>query len=314
MEKRLIIIDANSLLYRAFHALPPLTNSKGQPTGAVYGFLLTLFRAIKDLKANCIVACFDTPVPTFRHEEFKEYKAHRPETPKDIVSQISLMKEVLQAFGIPIFEKDGFEADDLIATISEIAKKDAGAPMPAEGGPGSRSQSDLGIFILSGDLDNLQLVDEKTRVYTLGKGIKDSIIYDEKKVLERFGVKPSKMNDFKALTGDVSDNVPGVPGIGKKTAAELIQKFGSIKNIYSELATDTAVLKPKIKESLKNNKENAFLSLRLVETKKDIPLDFNLENCNFSNFDRQKVENLFYELGFNSLIERLSTLGAGYEL
>jgi len=290
MGKRLIIIDAHSLLYRAFHALPPLTNGKGQPTGAVYGFLLTLFRAIKDLKADHIVACFDTKKPTFRHEEFKEYKAHRPPMPEGIASQIPIMKEVLESFSIPEFSKDGFEADDLIATISQLAKKEAE------------------VFILSGDLDNLQLVDDKVKVYTLGKGIKDSVIYDREKVVERFLVEPSKMNDLKALTGDASDNVPGVPGIGKKTAAELIQKFDSIKNLYDELATDTAVLKPRVKEALKQNKESAFLSLKLVETKKDIDLYFNLENCKFGGFDRQKVKNIFMELGFNSLIDRLSEI------
>jgi len=291
-EKRLIIIDSNALLHRAFHALPPLTNKNGQPTGAVYGFLLTLFKAIKDLKANYIVACFDTPKPTFRHEQFKEYKAHRVKTPDGIVSQIPVTKEVLESFSIPIFEKPGFEADDVIATI---AKKVSGG-------------NEIEVFILSGDLDNLQLVDEKIKVYTLGKGIKDSVIYDEQKVMERFGVKPEQMNDFKALTGDASDNIPGVSGIGKTTAADLIQRFGNLKNLYDELATDTAVLKPKIKEALKNNKENAFLSLELVQTKKDVELDFNLELCRFGNFDQQKVKNIFYELGFTSLVERLPTI------
>ena len=283
MEKRLIIIDAFSLLYRAFHALPPLTNQKGQPTGAVYGFLLTLFKAIKDVKADCIVACFDTKKPTFRHEQFEQYKEHRPQMPEGIAAQIPIMKAVLQAFEIPAFEKDGFEADDLIATIA----KKSGAKE---------------VFILSGDLDNLQLVDEKIKVYTLGKGIKDSVIYDEAKVLERFGVKPAQMNDFKALTGDASDNVPGVPGIGKTTAADLIQRFGSIENLYSELATDTAVLKPKVKEALKNNKEKAFLSLQLVETKKDVPIDFNIEACKFGNFSQENVKSVFQELGFQSLM------------
>src|SRR3989344_3337377 len=315
-NKRLIIIDSNALLHRAFHALPPLTNKKGQPTGAVYGFLLTLFKAIKDLKANYnwqggsggkpqfssatertnytlyIVACFDTPKPTFRHDQFKEYKAHRVKTPDGIVSQIPVTKEVLESFSIPIFEKPGFEADDVIATI---AKKVSGG-------------NEIEVFILSGDLDNLQLVDEKIKVYTLGKGIKDSVIYDEQKVMERFGVKPEQMNDFKALTGDASDNIPGVSGIGKTTAADLIQRFGNLKNLYDELATDTAVLKPKIKEALKNNKENAFLSLELVQTKKDVELDFNLELCRFGNFDQQKVKNIFYELGFTSLVERLPTI------
>jgi len=289
-EKRLIIIDANSILHRAFHALPPLTNKKGQPTGAVYGFLLTLFKAIKDLRAGYIVACFDTPFPTFRHQRFQEYKIHRPATPEGIVSQIPIIKRVLQAFKIPIFEKDGFEADDLIATIAK------------------KAFPDVEVYILSGDLDNLQLVDRGIKVYTLGKGIKDSVLYDEAKVVERFGVKPSQMNDFKAMAGDSSDNIPGVPGIGRVTAADLIQRFGSLEGLYAEIATDTAVLKPKIKEGLKKNKEIAFLSKELVQTKKDVNIDFNLESCRLGKVDQKKVKDVFYELEFYSLIERLPTI------
>lgn len=290
-NKRLIIIDSSALLYRAFHALPPLTNKKGQPTGAAYGFLLTLFRAMKDIKANYVAACFDTAKPTFRHKEFSEYKAHRPPTPEGIILQMTTIKEVLKAFNIPIFEKEGFEADDLIATIAEKAKKE-----------------NINVYIVSGDLDGLQLVGEKVKLYTLGRGVQESVIYDEKKVIERFGVKPEQMNDFKALTGDASDNVPGVPGIGKTTAAELIQKYGSVEGIYSELATDTAVLKPKVKDSLKVNKESALLSLRLVKTDKNVELDFILENCKFSNFDEQKVKNIFNELGFQSLIKKIQEI------
>src|SRR3990167_5537239 len=290
MEKKLVVIDSSSLLYRAFHALPPLNNKNGQPTGAVYGFLLTLFKAIKDLEANYIVACFDTRKPTFRHEQFEEYKIHRPATPEGLTPQFSLIKEVLNAFNIPLFEKEGYEADDLVATIAKKAEKDAN------------------VYILSGDLDNLQLISDKIKLYTLGKGIKDYILYDDQKVVERFGVTPNQMNDFKALTGDPSDNIPGVPGIGKKTAAELIQKYGSIKNIYEELATDTAVLKPRIKEALKTNKESAFLSRHLVETKKDVDIDFNLESCSFGKFNFNEVEKKLIGMEFNSLIDRLPSL------
>ncbi|MEK7562440.1 MAG: 5'-3' exonuclease H3TH domain-containing protein [Patescibacteria group bacterium] len=295
MEKRLIIIDSNALLHRAFHALPPLTNKKGQPTGAVYGYLLTLFKAIKDLKADYmlyVVATFDTKAKTFRHEDYKEYKAHRVATPDGIVTQIPMAKEILEAFKIPVFAKDGFEADDLIATIAITAAK----------------KDNLEVYILSGDLDNLQLVSDKIKVYTLGKGIKDTIIYDRGKVIERFGVTPEQMNDFKALTGDPSDNIPGVPGIGKKTAAEIIQKYGSIKNLYDELSTDTAVLKPKVKEALKANKESAFLSQHLVETKKDVDIEFILEDCSFGKFNLNEAEKKLIDLEFNSLIERCQAL------
>ena len=286
----MIIIDSNALLHRAFHALPPLMTKSGQETGAVYGFLLTLFKAIKDLNPTHIVACFDTKAKTFRHEQFDAYKAQRPVTPSGIVLQIPIAKEVLQTFSIPVFAKDGFEADDLIATICSLSEAE------------DKSSE---IYVLTGDLDNLQLVNEKIKVYTIGKGIKDTVIYDINKVRERFGVMPGQMVDFKALTGDPSDNIPGVEGIGKKTAAEIIQKYGTINNLYQELSTDTAVLKPKVKEALKKNKESAMLSLKLVKMKNDVEIDFNLQNCEFKKYDANKAENKLRELEFNSLIGRL---------
>jgi DNA polymerase-1 len=293
MEKRLIIVDSNALLHRSFHALPPLMTKSGQETGATYGYLLTLFKAIKDLNANYVVAVFDTKAKTFRHEKFEQYKAQRPLTPSGIITQIPITKEVLEAFKIPVFAKEGVEADDLIATICTLVEK----------------EKDLEVYIVSGDLDNLQLVNDKVKVYTLGKGIKDTIIYDRMKVEERFGVTPLQMNDFKALTGDASDNIPGVAGIGKKTAAEIIQKYGNIKNLYEELSTDTAVLKPKVKEALKVNKESAFLSRELVEMKKDVDMDFKLESCKFGGFDKKQVEEKMYQLEFNSLINKIPSHG-----
>ncbi len=289
-EKRLIIIDGLSLLYRAFHALPPLNNSNGQLTNAVYGFLLILFKAIKDVEANYVVACFDTKKPTFRHEQFEEYKAHRAPMPDGIASQIPMVKEVLRVLSIPMFEKEGFEADDLVATIAV------------------KNQDKVKVFILSGDLDNLQLVNDNIKLYTMGKGIKESMVYDSARVVERFGVRPDQMNEFKALTGDTSDNIPGVPGIGKTTAADLIGRFKSIKNLYDELATDTAVLKPKIKEALKANKEKALLSLKLVNTDKNVELDFNLDDCAFGRFDQAKVQQVFTALNFTTLMDRLNAL------
>lgn len=291
-KNRLIIIDSNALLHRAFHALPQLKTKLGQETGAVYGFLLTLFKAIKDLNPSHIVATFDTKAKTFRHEKFKDYKAQRPQTPDGIVSQIPITKEVLDAFKIPVFAKEGFEADDLIATICKLVE----------------NEKNLEVYIVSGDLDNLQLVNEQIKVYTLGKGIKDTVIYDKIKVKERFGVEPGQMNELKALIGDASDNIPGVKGVGKKTAAEIIERYHTIKNLYDELATDTAVLKPKIKEALRANKESAFLSKELVETKKDVDINFNFEDCKFGTFDRKEAEEELRKLEFNSLIGRLPFL------
>ena len=292
-KKRLVIIDSNSLLHRAFHALPPLTTKSGEPTGAIYGFLLILFKALNDLKANYVVACFDTKAPTFRHEKFEDYKAQRPKTPNEILLQFPKIKEILEKLKIPVFAKEGFEADDLIATIATMAK----------------NQSDnLEIYILSGDLDNLQLVDKITKVYTLGKGIKDTVLYDEGKVVSRFGVEPPSMIDFKALSGDPADNIPGVPGIGKKTATELIQKFGSVKNLYIEISQGMANIKPRIKDILIDNKKAALLSLELVEMKKDVDINFLLENCEFGKFDLKEVQEKLMAFDFNTLVNRLPLL------
>lgn len=290
MTKRLIIIDSNALLHRSFHALPPLKTRSGQETGAVYGYLLTLFKAINDLKADYIVACFDTKMPTFRHEMYKDYKAQRLATPSEIILQIPVAKEVLRALNIPVFAKEGVEADDLIATICKLVGADAE------------------IFIVSGDLDNLQLVNDNVKVYTLGKGIKDTVIYDIDRVKERFGVSPEQMVDFKALTGDQSDNIPGVEGIGKKTAAEIIQRYGSVKNLYEELSTDTAVLKPKVKETLNKNKDSALMSRELAQMKGDVDINFKIDDCKFGSFDKIAVEDIFKKLEFNSLINRLQSI------
>jgi len=220
---------------------------------------------------------------------FEDYKAQRPETPKSIISQIPVTKDVLTVLGIPFFSQEGVEADDLIATICAKSTNED-------------------IYIVSGDLDNTQLVNENTKVYTLGKGIKDTVIYDILKVRERFGVEPGQIPDYKALTGDQSDNIPGVEGVGKKTAAEIIQKYGNIKNLYQELATDTAVLKPKVKEALKQNKESALISLELARMKNNVDMEFNLGACKLGLFEKSKAIELFQKLEFNSLINKISLL------
>src|SRR3989344_834665 len=198
-QEKLVLIDGNALVHRAFHALPPLSQ-KGDPTNAVYGFASILLKVIRDLKPDYMIATFDLPAPTFRHSEFADYKAHRPKTPDELVSQFPKVKEVVGAFDIPIYEMAGFEADDIIGTITARI---------------TNHESRIKTIIITGDLDTLQLVDENTEVYTLKKGITETMIYDEKAVLERFdGLKPAQLNDFKGLKGDPSDNIPGVPGIG----------------------------------------------------------------------------------------------------
>ncbi len=289
-KKRLIIIDSNSLVYRAYYALPPLTTQRGELINGVYGFLLVFFKAIREFQPEFIVACFDFPAPTFRHKEFKEYKAKRPPIPEDLASQIPKLKEILSAFNVPVLEKEGFEADDLIGTITKKIPK-------------------LEKIILSGDLDLLQLVDSQTRVCSLKKGMKETILYDESRVREKYqGLNPSQLTDFKALRGDPSDNIPGAAGIGVKTAIRLLSEFTSLENLYKEIeenSENAQKIKPKLREVLLKNKEQAFLSKRLVQIARDLPLNFEIKKHPWGKYDREKAIGILKELEFESLISRL---------
>jgi DNA polymerase-1 len=299
MKKKFLLIDSNSVIHRAFHALPPLTTKKGEPSGAIYGFLLVFFKTIRDFQPDFAVACFDFPAPTFRHEKFKEYKATRPPTPKELSSQIPKVKKVLKLFKIPVLEKKGFEADDILGTISNLA---------------SQKISEIETVILSGDLDNLQLIDDKTRVFALRRGVKNAILYDKTQVKDRFNILPEQIIDFKALRGDPSDNIPGVPGIGEKTATQLLNKFKNLENLYKELEKESPKSKevnPKLRRLLLENKEKAFLSKSLAIIKQDVPLTFNFKNAQWGNYKKEEVLKFFKELGFNSLIKRLDELDQG---
>jgi len=293
--KRLIIIDSNSIIHRAYHALPRLTTKKGELVNAVYGFLLVFFKAIREFQPDYIAACFDFPGPTFRHKKFKEYKAKRPPTPKDLVSQIPKVKEILDAFSVLIFEKEGFEADDIIASLKI-----------------KNQRAKIKNIIISGDLDLLQLVDKQTGVYILRKGVKDTVLYDENLVKEKFqGLTPEQILDFKALRGDPSDNIPGVTGVGEKTAIKLIKQFGNLENLYKAInqrPLREAVLisvNQHLRALLEEYKEQAFLSKELAEIEKNAPIDFNLEKCRWGEYDKEKIVQLLKNLEFYSLIERL---------
>ena len=292
MAERLLVLDANSILHRVYHALPPLTTKKGELVNAIYGFLLVLFRVIKEFKPDYVCACFDFPAKTFRHQKFKEYKAQRPPCPKDLANQIPKLKEILEAFKIPIFEKEGYEADDLIGTIV------------------SKTQG-LEKIIVSGDLDNLQLVSKETRVFVLS-GMKKSILYDEKEVEKKYqGLKPEQIPDLKALIGDPSDNIPGIFGIGKKTALAILLEFKSLENLYKEIAENSErakKLKPEIKKALLKYKEQALLSRSLAEIKKDISLEFDLKLCKWGEYQKEKIIKILEKFEFYSLIERLPEL------
>jgi len=291
-KKKLIIIDSNSIIHRAYHALPPLTTKKEELVNAVYGFLLVFFKAIREFQPDFIAATFDFPAPTFRHKKYKEYKAKRPPAPEELYQQIPKVKEVLKAFNVPIFEKEGFEADDIIGTIAHLAPKRQIIP-------------EVETIILSGDLDVLQLINPKTKIYSLRKGVKDIILYDEDLVKEKYGgLMPEQLLDFKALKGDPSDNIPGVPGIGEKTAVELIKEFGSLENLYQNLEK----LKPKLKESLLLQKEQAFFSKELAEIKTNVPIDFNLKKCQWGKYNQKKIIGILKNYEFQTLIKRLPEL------
>jgi DNA polymerase-1 len=291
MEKRLIVIDSNALVHRGYHALPKLTTKNGELINAVYGFLLVFLKTIKEFNPDYIAACFDLPRPTFRHKRFADYKATRPKAPDDLYEQIPKVKEILSAFSVPIFEKEGFEADDLIGTIVKKITDES-----------------VEKIILSGDLDTLQTVDKNTKVYTLRKGVRDTILYDQQKVLERYQIPPVLLPDFKALKGDPSDNIPGVPGIGEKTAIELVKRFGSLENIYKEIeanSEEVKKLKPKLKALLENSKDQAFFSKMLSQIRYDVPIEFSLEGCQWKNYERAKAIEVLRKFEFYSLIDRL---------
>lgn len=284
-NKRLIVFDSNSVIHRAFHALPPLTTKKGEVVGAVYGFLLVFLKAIKEFKPDFVAACFDVKGPTFRHEKYAQYKAQRPKAPPELYLQIPMVKDVLKNFGMPVYEKQGFEGDDLIGTIAKNASK-----------------GEIETIIISGDSDNLQLIDDKTKVYTLRKGVKDTVLYDEALVKVKYqGLEPKQLIDYRALRGDPTDNIPGVKGVGEKTATDLLQRFGTLENIYRKLDE----LKPKTKELLVQSKEDAFASKDLATIIQDVPMDFNLQDCSWNNYDRKKATQTMEEFGFLSLIPRL---------
>src|SRR3990167_1782518 len=221
--KKLIILDSNAIVHRLFHALPNLRTAKGELVNAAYGFTSILLKVLREFDPEYMAASFDVAGKTFRDEEFEGYKAKRQKAPDELYAQIPLIKEILRAFNIPIYEKEGFEADDVIGTISEAVSN-------------GKDYRGVETIIVSGDLDTLQLVNKNTKVYTMRKGLKDTILYDEEAVAKRFnGLKPSQMTDFKGLRGDPSDNIPGVPGVGEKTAIQLLMDFKSLELIYKNL-------------------------------------------------------------------------------
>jgi len=293
-KKTLLIIDANSIIHRAWHALPPLSTPKGEDVHAVYGFFLVFFKVLKAFKPDYIAAAFDAPGPTKRQKTFSEYKAKRVKAPNELYAQIPLIKEALGELGIPVYEKQGFEADDYIGTVAPLAARRQIHP-PVE------------TIIVSGDQDAFQLIDEKTKVYTMRKGIQDTVLYDEKAVEKKFGgLKPTQIIDYKALRGDPSDNIPGVTGIGEKIAIELLNKFGSLENLYAllEAGEVEGKIKPRIAKLLADYKEQAFLSQQLATIEKNAPINFRLPDLVWQE-DIVKIQKVLERFGFHALAQRI---------
>ncbi len=295
-KKTLVLLDVHAIIHRAYHALPDFASSKGEPTGALYGLCLMLFSLVEKFRPDYIAACFDLPKPTYRHEAYKEYKAGRRKADEELVIQLKRAHEVFEAMSIPMYSKEGFEADDMLGTIVEKEKKN----------------KDLDIIIASGDMDTMQLIDgEKVKVFTLRKGIKDTVVYGEKDVLERFGFSPVQLTDYKGLRGDPSDNIIGIKGIGEKTATTLIQEFGTVEKMYEAIEADKRDVFKKIGitervyDLLAENKEEALFSKMLATIRRDAPIEFSLpETLWQDHIDMVKMKKMLSELEFRSLIPR----------
>lgn len=292
--KILLVLDMHGLIHRAYHALPDFRSRSGEPTGALYGLSNMLLRAIKTFQPDYIAAAFDMPGPTFRHVAYENYKATRKKADDDLVHQLRRAHDVVAAFGIEEFSHPGFEADDVVGTIVEQTKK----------------IKNLKTIIVSGDADTFQLIDDdRVVVYTMRKGLEDTVLYDEKAVVDRFGFEPKLLPDYKGLRGDTSDNIKGVPGIGEKTATELIKHFGSIENLYKEIGKKNLLTPPFLKERmlglLHEHKEDAFFSKELATIRRDAPVLFSLPKKTFA-LQVDSLVKLFQDLGFQSLLKRFS--------
>ena len=290
---RYMLIDGNALIHRGYHAIPVLNTKTGEQTNAVYGFTTILLKAIKDIKPTHIACTFDLAGPTFRHEQYKDYKATRVKADQELYDQIPRVKEVVTALNIPIFEKQGFEADDLLGTLAKYLYE--------------KHKETGEIIIVTGDLDTLQLVNHSIKVYTLRKGLTDVAIYDAKAVRERYGLAPEQMVDYKALRGDPSDNIPGVKGIGEKTASDLIRDFKSLAGLYKAVRSESTgnKIKPRILELLRKQERKARMSYELSTIDCKVPVHIEVPVYKLDQAHLQATVKLFQELEFRSLVNKL---------
>lgn len=283
--KRLVLIDGHAILHRAYHALPKtLTNRHGQLINAAYGFTRMLLKVIEDLEPEYLAVAFDRPEPTFRHEEYVGYQVQRPKMEAELKDQIEIVKEILAAFRIPIFEKVGLEADDLIGALALQGEKKKVKPI-----------------IVTGDRDLFQLVTGKTRIYAPVKGFSQAEIFDKKKVEKVMGIGSEQIVDYKALVGDASDNYPGVPGIGPKTATNLLKEFDSLEGIYRNLEK----IGESVRKKLEEGEESARLSQKLARIVTKVPIKLSLKDCRVHDYEEEAVLRVFKKLGFKSLMNKL---------
>lgn len=282
---KLVLIDGNAILHRAFHALPPLTTKTGEPINAVYGLVSMLLRVIQDLKPTHIVVCFDVKQPTFRHKALASYQAQRPRMADELSGQFEKARRFLDAAGIPVYSKPGFEADDVIGTLASLYKDD--------------------VVIVTGDRDILQLVDGRVKVFMPIAGLATAKLMGEAEVIEKMGVPPSQIDDYKAFVGDSSDNYGGVPGIGPKTAIALLEKYSSLDGAYKHLKD----LPPQTRERLEKGRKEAALSKKLATIVRNVPVKFDSESASKWDVDNPKVLDLFQQFGFKTLTERVKNVG-----
>lgn len=300
-QEKLLIIDGNAIIHRAFHAIPMLTASNGQPTNAVYGFASMILNLLLKVHPEYIVMTFDRKGKTFRDDLYTEYKATRVAGPQELYDQIPDIKKFVTAFNIPQFELDGFEADDIIATI---VKK-----MTNPSDPNYDDYKNVHSYIVTGDRDTFQLIDKDISVITPHKGFQEIIIYTPEKVKEEFSITPAQFCDYKTLRGDTSDNIPGVPGIGEKTAKDLLQKFETIDGIYANLDK----LSPAVARKLTDGKASMEMSRQLVTLDMNVPIEFDLDRCHTHTFDMRELMKMFEVFEFRSLMKKLTDLNSRYE-
>lgn len=290
---KLLLVDGSALLHRAYHAYPPLKTKTGEIVGAVYGVASILISALESELPSHVMVAWDLPKPTFRHVKYVGYKAQRPKADEEMVNQIGRVKEVIETMGIVQIEREGYEADDIIGTLSKL---------------GCEKVSDLeecSVVILTGDQDTMQLVNEQVRILTPAKGANPPILYGPDEVWNKYGVHPKQIVDYKALVGDSSDNIPGVAGIGPKGAANLIKMFGSLERIYRDIKEVQTHFGELTAKKLADGKESAFMSQELSRIVTDMELDVNMEEMRYRDLKTEALKVKLEELGFKSLVRRI---------